>query len=187
MPHQKRQSSTPRKRSTERQLVLARRSRSIKASLLQVLSLDLVALYQAERSQDTPDTVARNGSQATPRYSNSDFSDQHPTTSSHSDTTKIVEPLQESRDRNLVTPQNISQPSVALTIAARGLAFTLGILIRYALILYLQRFAILLSGVMVAISGISLLMVVVFAPWKKKLLWNLSCLFGGLLVAVLFL
>jgi hypothetical protein len=63
----------------------------------------------------------------------------------------------------------------------------LGCLIRYALNVYLQPFAILLSGVAIAISGISVLMVVVFAPWKKKLLWNLGCLFGGLLVAVLAL
>ncbi len=183
MPHPKRQSSTPRKRSTERQLALARRSRSIKASWLQVLSLDLVALYQADRAQAAPDTVARSRSQAT--YSNSDFSDRHSTTASHPDTTEVADPVQETR--NLVTPKNANQPSVALTIATRSFSFLLGILIRYALILYLQQWAILLSGVVVAISGISVLMVVVFVPWKKKLFWNLSCLFGGLLVAVLFL
>ncbi len=185
MPHPKRQSLTPRKRSTERQLALARRSRSIKSSWLHVLSLDLVALYQADRSQDAPNPSVRNRSQATPWNSNSDFSDRHPTTASHPDPTEIADSGQETR--NLVAPKNISQSNATLTIAARCLAFVLGILIRYALILYFQRWAILLLGILVAISGISVLMVVVFVPRKKKLLWNLSCLFGGLLVAVLFL
>ena len=185
MPHPKRQSLTPRKRSTERQLALARRSRSIKSSWLHVLSLDLVALYQADRSQDAPNPSVRNRSQATPWDSNSDFSDRHSTTASHPDTTEVADSVQETR--NLVTPKNANQSSVVLTISARCLAFVLGILIRYAVILYFQRLAILLSGVLIAISGISVLMVVVFVPWKKKLFWNLSCLFGGLLVAVLFL
>ncbi|MGG6268529.1 hypothetical protein ACQ4M3_25395 [Leptolyngbya sp. AN03gr2] len=79
-------------------------------------------------------------------------------------------------------------------VLIRCFAFLLGGLIRYALNVYLQPCAILLSGIAnpsgseaTAVSGISVLMVVVFAPWKKKPLWNLGCLFGGLLVAVLAL
>lgn len=74
MSHPKRQSSTNRKRTTERQIALARRSRSIKASLLKALSLDLVALYQADQAKDSVNTTARNPSHSMPRQS-SDFHD----------------------------------------------------------------------------------------------------------------
>ncbi|MGG6268528.1 hypothetical protein ACQ4M3_25390 [Leptolyngbya sp. AN03gr2] len=67
MPHPKRQPQTNRKRSTERQFVLSRRSRSIKASLLKVLSLDLVTLYQADQAQDVDKIMSRSSPQPIPR------------------------------------------------------------------------------------------------------------------------
>ncbi|MBE9010912.1 hypothetical protein IQ250_11905 [Pseudanabaenaceae cyanobacterium LEGE 13415] len=208
MPHPKRQPQTYRKRSTERQLVLARRSRSIKASLLKVLSLDLVTLYQADQAQDVDKPMSRNSSQPIPR-SFSDLQDRripsdssisaHPIEptqrqGSHADMANSRQSSntsdsfdQSSQERKLnVVSRNAEQNSLN-PLLVRGFAFLLGGLIRYALNVYLQPLALLLSGIALAISGISVLMVVVFAPWKKKLLWNLGCLFGGLLVAVLAL
>lgn len=205
MPHPKRQSSTNRKRTTERQIVLARRSRSIKASLLKALSLDLVALYQADQAKDSVNPTARNPPHSMPRQS-SDF---HAPTELHQTTHSIppnlgipIRPTEQqvarSNEMDLrqvqetnhhvdkVVPRSASEKAFA-TIMARCFAFLLGVLIRCVLIFYLQPFAILLSGVAIAVSGISLLIVVMFASWKKKLLWNLACVFGGLLVAVLIL
>lgn len=208
MPHPKRQPQTNRKRSTERQLVLARRSRSIKASLLKVLSLDLVTLYQADHAQNADKTMPQSSSQPIPR-SPLDLQD-HRIPSDFSTSAHLIEPKQQqdshadvansrqssntrdsfdqsSQERKLnVVSRNAEQNSLN-PLLVRCLAFLLGGLIRYALNVYLQPFAILLSGIAIAISGISVLMVVVLAPWKKKLLWNLGCLFGGLLVAVLAL
>lgn len=207
MPHPKRQPQTNRKRSTERQIVLARRSCSIKASLLKVLSLDLVTLYQADQAQDGDKPMSRNSSQPMPR-SFSDLQDRHIpsdfSTSAHpieptqqqdsradvansrqSNTNDSLDEALEDRKLNVVS-RSVEQNSLN-PLLIRCFAFVLGGLIRYALNVYLQPFAILLSGIAIAVSGISVLMVVIFAPWKKKLLWNLGCLFGGLLVAVLVL
>lgn len=208
MPHPKRQAQTNRKRTTERQIVLARRSRSIKASLLKVLSLDLVTLYQADRAQNADKTMWRNLSQPTPRSSShlqdrhipSDFStSDHPIKPtqqqvSHADgtdshrirnTSDSLSDVSKNRELNLVSRS--AEQNLLNTLLVRCFAFALGGLIHHALNLYFQPFAILLSGIAIAISGISVLMVVFFTPWKKKLLWNLGCLFGGLLLAVLAL
>lgn len=208
MPHPKRQPQTNRKRSTERQLVLARRSRSIKASLLKVLSLDLVTLYQADQAQEADKPISRNSSQPIPRsFSDlqdrripSDFSTSaHPMKStqqqdSHADVTNsrqnssISDSLSEaSQEQKMNVVYHSADQNSLNPLLVRCFAFLLGGLIRYALNVYLQPFAILLSGIAIAISGISVLVVVIFAPWKKKLLWNLGCLLGGLLVAVLAL
>jgi hypothetical protein len=195
MPHPKRQPQTNRKRSTERQLILARRSRSIKA-------------YQADQAQNADKIMPRNLSQPIPR-SPSDFQDRHiPSNFSTSD--HLIEPTQQhdshadlvdsrqssnmsdslseaSQERKLNVVSRSAEQNSLNPLLVRCFAFLLGGLIRYALNVYLQPFAILLSGIAIAISGISVLIVVVFAPWKKKLLWNLGYLFGGLLVAVLAL
>lgn len=208
MPHPKRQPQTNRKRSTERQLVLSRRSRSIKASLLKVLSLDLVTLYQADQTQDVDQPLSRSSSQPILR-SPLDIQDRR-IPSNFSTSAHLIEPTQpQDSHADMVNSRQSSNMSDSLSEApqerklnvvsrnaeqnslnpllVRCFAFLLGGLIRYALNVYLQPFAILLSGIAIAISGISVLIVVVFAPWRKKLLWNLSCLFGGLLVAVLVL
>ncbi len=207
MPHPKRQPQTNRKRSTERQIVLARRSRSIKASLLKVLSLDLVTLYHADQAQDVDKPSSRNLSQPIP-LSSSDFQDRripadfstsaHPTEptqqqDSHADAANsrqsgnTSDSSNQASERRLNVVSRSAEQNSLNPVLVRCFAFVLGGLIRYALNVYLQPFAILLSGIAIAVSGISVLMVVVFAPWKKKLLWNLGCLFGGLLVAVLVL
>ncbi len=208
MPHPKRQPQTNRKRSTERQLVLSRRSRSIKASLLKVLSLDLVTLYQADHARDADKIMLRNSPQPIPR-SPLDLQDRR-ISSNFSTSDHLIEPTQQQDSHvDLVNSRQSSNTSDSLSEAfqeqklnvvprstdqnslnpllVRCFVFLLGGLIRYALNVYLQPFAILLSGIAIAISGISVLIVVVFAPWRKKLLWNLGCLFGGLLVAVLVL
>lgn len=205
MPHPKRQSSSNRKRITERQIILARRSRSIKSSLLKALSLDLVTLYQAGQAKDSVNPTAQNSSHSMPHQ----FSDCHNPPelyqTSHSTPSNFGIPLRPAKQQvaqfdemdsrqvqetnhhaDKVVPRPANEKAFA-TIMVRCFVFLLGVLIRCFLIFYLQPFAILLSGFTIAISGISLLMVVVFTPWKKKLLWNLACLFGGLLVAVLVL
>lgn len=201
MPYSKRQFSTNRRRSTERQIVLARRSRSIKASLLKVLSLDLVTLYQADQSKNSENMMPRNPTQPMPRQP-MDF--QKPLALHESDRSipsnlgasvrpdvQLSEPelrqIQNTSDLgDKGVPRPASQSSLVIVVV-RCFAFLLGVLIRSALIFYAQPFAILLSGVAIAAIGIGVLMVVVFTPWKKKLLWNLACLFGGLLIAVLIL
>lgn len=199
MPHPKRQSSTNRKQTTARQVVLARRSRSIKASLLKALSLDLVTLYQADQAKDSENTTARNPSQPIPRQ----VSDFHPLSELHQSNhaippnlEKSLRPVARSDETELRQVQNtsdlddsqvVSRPASqtsSVTVMGCCFALLLGFLIRCALILYAQPFAVLLSGVAIAISGISVLIVVMFTPWKKRLLWNLGCLFGGLLIAV---
>ncbi|KAM3091294.1 hypothetical protein ACKFKG_26280 [Phormidesmis sp. 146-35] len=205
MSYPKRQSSTNRKRTTERQMILARRSRSIKASLLKTLSLDLVTLYQADQAKDSAHTTARNPSHPMPHQS-SDLREPtklDPANRSIPPNLEIPdrlaeEPIARSDEIDLrqvqntnnhddkAIPRSASEKSFAI-VMVRCFAFLLGVLIRCALIFYLQPFAIVLSGVAIAIIGISVLLVVVFTPWKKKLLWNLGCLFGGLLLAVLML
>lgn len=199
MPDPKRQSLTNRKRMTDRQIVLARRSRSIKASLLKVLSLDLVTLYQAEPAKDSDNTIARNPSQPMPGqasdfYSPSELHESHhaiPPTLESSIRSVNRSDLTESRQvqnmSNLDDSQAVSRSAnhtSSVTVLARCCALLVGFLIRCVLILYVQPFAVLLSGAAITLSGISVLMVVMFTPWKKKLLWNLGCLFGGLLIAV---
>ncbi|MBD1845706.1 hypothetical protein H6F89_20305 [Cyanobacteria bacterium FACHB-63] len=201
MPHPKRQSSTNRKPTTERQIILARRSRSIKASLLKVLSLDLVTLYQADQAKDSDKTPARNSSHPMPRpdfyspaelHETSRFIVPNPATP-----VRPIEPpitqsgetdLRQEQRTNAADPKSVSRPASPIAmVIIRCFAFLLGVLIRCVLVFYLQPFAALLSGVAIALSGIGVLIVVVSTPWKQKLLWNLSCLFGGLLLAVLML
>ncbi|MCY6493392.1 hypothetical protein [Leptolyngbya sp. GGD] len=202
MPHPKRQSSTHRKPTTERQIILARRSRSIKASLLKVLSLDLVTLYLADQAEDSDKSPARNPSHPMPRPDFHSPAELHETTRFISPNTAtpvrpIEQPVTQSGEAELQQEQpsnapydskGVSRPASPIAIVIiRCFAFLLGMLIRCILIFYLQPFAALLSGVAIALSGISVLIVVVFTPWKQKLLWNLGCLFGGLLLAVLML
>lgn len=204
MPHPKRQSSTNRKPTTERQIILARRSRSIKASLLKVLSLDLVTLYQADQAKDADKTPARNFSHPMPRYPSNFHNpvEQHEMphfipSNSATPVRSTEQPITPSGEADLRQEQHsnasydskgVSRPASPIAIVIiRCFAFLLGVLIRCVLVFYFQPFAALLSGVAVAIGGVAVLIVVVFAPWKQKLLWNLGCLFGGLLIAVLML
>jgi hypothetical protein len=203
MSHPKRQSSTNRKPTTERQIILARRSRSVKAALLKVLSLDLVTLYQADQAEDADRTPARTVSHPMPRPDFHNPAELHETNRFISPNlatpVRPTEPLitqsdetdlrQEQHTNAPYDSKSVSRPAslmIAIVII-RCFALLLGVLIRCILIFYVQSFAALLSGVAIAISGVGVLIVVVFTPWKKKLLWNLSCLFGGLLIAVLVL
>ncbi|MEP0915370.1 hypothetical protein NC981_00945 [Leptolyngbya sp. DQ-M1] len=205
MPHPKRQSSTNRKRSTGRQIVLARRSRSVKASLLKALSFDLVTLYQAAQAKGSDNATARNSYHPMPGQS-SNFREPvkiDPANRSIPPNLEIpgrpaerliarsneidLRQVQSTNNHDdKAVPRSASEKSFAI-VMVRCFAFLLGVLIRCVLIFYLQPFAMLLSGVAIAVSSMSLLMAVVFTPWKKKLLWNLACVFGGLLVAVLIL
>lgn len=188
MPHPKRQPLTNRKHTIERQIVLARRSKSIKAPLLKVLSLDLVSLYQADQ--------ARNSERS--HYSLNLHDPTEPCNANRFISRKLPPPdrptqqsVTRSAEAELNQAQNtsvlddskvISRPTnqkLFATVIARCFAFLLGVLIRYALISYVQPFAVLLSGVAfsakrncvaTAVSVICVLVVVMFTPWEKKLL-----------------
>lgn len=151
MPHPKRQSSTNRKRTTERQIILARRSRSLKASLLKVLSLDLVTLYQADQAKDSDKTPARNFSHPMPRYPSNFHNpvEQHEMThfipSSPATPVHRIEPpitpsgetdlRQEQRPNAPYNSKGVSRPASPIAIVIiRCFAFLLGVLIRCVLI-----------------------------------------------------
>lgn len=191
MSHQKRRSRLPKKQLTEKQLLLVQRSRSIKASLLRVLSIDIAALYDIHprREDDNPSElrqVNRNAQNEPTVNSASQLVDEQ----DRSLPTEMTEEqllesnLQQTPSRGSDELQR--EPMIMLLIF-RLFAFFIGLLIHHAVRSYFSSQSVVLLGSAIAVSSISILTTVIFMPWNRKLLWNLCSLFGGLLFAVIVL
>lgn len=194
MSHQKRRSRSPKKQPTDKQLSLDQRSRSIKASLLRVLSLDVAALYQIDsQRQGTPSELrqvnrdVRDTSTPEPASPNAEEGYEKPCRSLPSE--RIEERSSDSDQQQILRKQigDPQQESTVMLLILRLLAFFIGLLVHHVIQSYFSTQSVALLGIAISISGISILATVILMPWNRKMLWNLCSLFGGLLFAVIVL
>ncbi|GAP99755.1 hypothetical protein [Leptolyngbya sp. NIES-2104] len=191
MSHQKRRSRSPKKQLTEKQLLLIQRSRSIKASLLRALSIDIAALYDIHPRREESNSLElrqgnRNAQDAPTGQSTSQvIEEQNRSLPSEITEEQLLESdLQQTLSRGSDELQR--EPMIMLLIF-RLFAFFIGLLIHHAVRSYFSNQLVVLLGVAIAVSSMSILVTVVLMPWNRKLLWNLFSLFGGLLFAVILL
>lgn len=201
MSHQKRRARSPKKQLTEKQLLLVQRSRSIKASLLRVLSIDIAALYHTNHqpgdnnpselrqvNRDAQDASTINPANRVVEQQNTvnrETENRH--RSLHSEPPEKLllesEPQQNaSRGRD-----ELQREPLIMLLIFRLFAFFIGLLVHHAVRSYFFNQSVLLLGIAIAMSSLSILVTVIFMPWNRKLLWNLFSLFGGLLFAVIML
>lgn len=190
MSHQKRRSRSPKKQITEKQLLLVQRSRSIKASLLRALSIDIAALYDTypRREESNPLELRQGNRNAQDDPTGHSISqvieEQNRSLPSEMTEEQLESDLQQTSSRGSDELQR--EPMIMLLIF-RLFAFFIGLLIHHAVRSYFSNQSVILLGVTIAVSSISILTAVIFMPWNRKLLWNLCSLFGGLLFAVIVL
>ncbi|MGG6265595.1 hypothetical protein ACQ4M3_06265 [Leptolyngbya sp. AN03gr2] len=212
MPSQKRRTQSSKKQFIGKQMMMAQRSRSIKASLLKSLSIDLAALYYLNSQREDRNRATREASTTNPANLESQrFTIENQLEKSEeqcSQSPSKIEAAVPNNENKQLPPSAIPQlerqdkpqsaipqlerqdkPQAATVtlLIARCLAFLIGLLTHYVISWFFPQSLILLSGVAIAISGTSILAAVTLAPWNRKLLWNLCSLFGGLLFAVFVL
>ncbi|BAS59988.1 hypothetical protein NIES2135_66390 (plasmid) [Leptolyngbya boryana NIES-2135] len=194
MSNQKRHSRAPKKQLTEKQILLDQRSRSIKASLLRVLSLDIAALYQinSQRQGDSLKLRELNCNvrdTSTVKPTSSSIEDKHETSHHRLPQERIEEQSPESDQQPTLNQQTdgLQEQATIMLLIFRLLAFFIGLLVHHVIQSYLSTQSVTLLGIAIAISSISVLLTVIFMPWNRKLLWNLCSLFAGLLFAVIVL
>lgn len=193
MSNQKRRSRAPKKQLTEKQILLDQRSRSIKASLLRVLSLDIAALYQinSQRQSDSSKLweLNRNVRDPSMEPTHSSVEDKDETSHHGLYPERIEKQLPESDQQPILNQQTdgLQEQTTITLLIFRLLAFFIGLLVHHIIQSYLSTQSVTLLGIAIAISSISVLLTVIFMPWNRKLLWNLCSLFAGLLFAVIVL
>lgn len=193
MSNQKRRSRAPKKQLTEKQILLDQRSRSIKASLLRVLSLDIAALYQinSQRQSDSSKLweLNRNVRDSSMEPTHSSVEDKHETSRHRLHPERIEKQSPESDQQPILNQQTdgLQEQTTITLLIFRLLAFFIGLLVHHIIQSYLSTQSVTLLGIAIAISSISVLLTVIFMPWNRKLLWNLCSLFAGLLFAVIVL
>ena len=211
MSNQRRRSQSARKQLSEKQLVIAQRSRSVKASLLRVLSIDVAALYHINSQQEKGDPLevsikSNRTAQAARVVNQADSSiEDQAIVHEHEDNTNLYHslPSENVEKQSLhsgTNPVQSNNPQImnrqvdesqrepmALLLISRLIAFFIGLLIHYSIHFYFSSQSVALSGLAIALSGVSVLVMVIMMPWNRKLLWNLCSLFGGLLFAVIVL
>lgn len=174
MSHQKRRSRSPKKQLTEKQLLLVQRSRSIKASLLRALSIDVAALYDINprREDDNPSGLrqvnrnAQNEPTVTPASQLVDKQNRSLPTE------MPEEQLLESGLQKISDPgsDELQREPMIMLLIFRLFAFFMGLLIHYAVRSYFSNQSVILLGSAIAISSMSILVTVIFMPWNRKLL-----------------
>ena len=168
MSNQKRRTQSSRKQFTGKQLILAQRSRSIKASLLKSLSLlaprsafDLAALYYLNSQREDRNCQAREAPATKPANLESQPSaidrqlegGKEP----YSQLLNEREPAAPSSENKQLQPSAVPQleqqtdkPQTTVTVTlliARCIAFLIGLLIHYVISLFFPHLLILLSGI----------------------------------------
>ncbi|MCU0550562.1 MAG: hypothetical protein MUC48_14530 [Leptolyngbya sp. Prado105] len=194
MSNQKRRSHPPKKQVTEKQLLLNQRSRSIKASLLRVLSLDVAALYQinSQRQGNSSELQevnrdVRDASAVEP--ASSIVKNEHEKSHRSSSLEKIEERSPEFDQQPILNQHTdkLQEEATIMLLISRLFAFFIGLLVHHVIQSYFSYQSLTLLGIAIALSGVSVLATVILAPWNRRLLWNLCSLFAGLLFAVIVL
>lgn len=194
MSNQKRRSHPPKKQVTEKQLLLNQRSRSIKASLLKVLSLDIAALYHTNSQRQENFSKLREANRdvwdaSTVEPASSSIENEHEKSNCPLPLERIEERSPESDQQQVLNQQknDLQEEATTMLLVFRLLAFFIGLLVHYVIHSYFSAQSVALLGIAIALSGVSVLATVIFVPWNRKLLWNLCSLFAGLLFAVIVL
>ncbi|MCU0552888.1 MAG: GtrA family protein [Leptolyngbya sp. Prado105] len=192
MSHQKRRSQSAKKPLTEKQLVIAQRSRSIKTSLLRILSNDAVALYRMNPNNNHWKVHRKNQAKSIIEdqisvAQNEESTQQRSLESNREEIQAEVNPPK-INEQHILNQQDEKQKELLVTVLiSRLIAFCIGILVHYVIHSYFFNQLFVLSCIAIAVSTVSVLITVVFMPWNRKLLWNLCSLLGGLLFAVIAL
>lgn len=191
MSSQRRNPRPTKKQLAEKQALMSQRSRSIKASLLKILSMDMARLYNQDPQTNSIDREARSIQKPNLTDKTLDAPDEQ---ENFSDPKRLQESEQRlgTKARDLQEPHNsessensTQSTSAALVPLSQLVSFLTGLLIHYVISLFPHELVV--SGIAIALIGMTILIIVVLAPWNRKLLWNLGSLFGGLLFAVLLL
>jgi hypothetical protein len=194
MSNQKRRSQSAKKPLTEKQLVIAQRSRSIKASLLRILSNDAAALYRTNSQENSNHWRVHRENQAnliiegqTSVVQDEVSTQQRSLESGEEKIQTEVNPPKINNQR-ILNQQDEKQKELLVTVLiSRLIAFCIGVFVHYVIHSYFLNQLFALSCIAIALSAVSVLIAIVFMPWNRKLLWNLCSLLGGLLFAVIAL
>lgn len=168
MSDQRRRSQSAKKQLSEKQLVIAQRSRSIKASLLRILSIDVAALYhinsQRENGNPLEAPVKANRAAQVTRIVNQTDSSIEDQAIVHEDYTElyhslpsenvekqslnsVTNPVQSSNLQFLNRQVDESQREpMALLLISRLIAFFIGLLIHHGIHFYFSSQSVALSG-----------------------------------------
>lgn len=197
MPNPRKRSQSTRKQLTEKQLGIAQRSRSIKASLLRILSTDAAALYHMDsggrnisklRGKEQVKQIIEDQAASNKQENREEIiCPPLPENAEKPSLPAQVNPSQPAEQRHSTPQVDRSQEELIMPLISRLIAFFMGLLIHYVIHSYFSNQSLALSSSAIAISAVSVLVTVILMPWNRKLLWNLCSLFMGLLFAIIAL